>query len=267
MKSLVKNIALGLTLSSAAVAATVLISKEEVNKKVAALTAPYNNDTTKMSLKFTDLNVDEVRTLNFGVQAQVSKVGANNKAELTISNISYVYGNGINPTVTAKLALKTDLVKLLGQESINAMVADFQEVAKSLVSEHAAKYGDAVKVKAVVDNLTQDPNGNVSSARIRVTAALDFNKLPGDIAIEEVEFKKFDITLSATKDGVSGSAKLVLNPWHQSYKADQKGLREYVLALLSDDSEAYEEVSLYLELADLAAEWIVNTEPPTEGAQ
>jgi hypothetical protein len=258
MKSLIKKTALVLAFSSAAVAATVLISVDQVNQKVAALTAPYNNDTTKMSMSFTALNIDDVRTLDFGVQARVQKVGPANKIDLNLSNVTYQYGNGVNPTVTGKLVLKTDLVKLAGQEALNAMVEDFQDMAKNAMAEYTQQYGNAVKVKAIVDNVQRDANNNVLSARVRISAVLDFNKLPGDLALESVDFKRFDAVLAAGVGGVSGSVKVVLNPWNRSFKSDQNGLKEYVQALLNDDQEAYQNISQILDFANGLAESVVN---------
>ena len=260
MKSLIKKTALVLAFSSAAVAATVLITKDEVNKKVATLIAPYNTATTQMSLAFTDLNIDDIRTLDFGVQAHVSKTGPKNTVDLKVSNVAYHYGNGVNPTVSGKLVLKTNLVKWIGQEAINGMAADFEDIAKNALASMTEDYGDAVKVKAVVDNLQRDANGNVLSARVRISAVLDLNKLPGDVAIESVDFKKADMVLAATQGGVSGSVKVVLNPWNRSFKSDQNGLREYVLALINDDQEAYQNIVQILGFADQMAESIVNTD-------
>ena len=267
MKSLIKKTALVLAFSSAAVAATVLITKDEVNKKVAVLTAPYNNATTQMTLAFTDLNIDDIRTLDFGVQGHVSKIGPKNTVDLKVSNVAYHYGNGVNPTVTGKLVLKTNLVKWIGQEAINGMAADFEDIAKNALASMTEDYGDAVKVKAVVDNLQRDANGNVLSARVRISAALDLNKLPGDVAIETVDFKKAEMVLAATQGGVSGSVKVVLNPWHRTFKSEQNGLREYVLALLNDDQDTYAMIGNVMEFANQFAESIVNQDATEEVAE
>jgi hypothetical protein len=260
MKSFSKKAAaLVLVFSSAAVAAT-LIGKEEVNKKVAAITAPYNNDKTSIQFAFTDLNVSETRALDFGLSLQVHKVGANNDLLLKADNIAYHYGNGWDPTVTARLSMKLDLVKAFGQDTLNNYGADLEEMVKDMTAEYTQKYGAAATVRATVEELKKDAQGNVESAKIRMAASINFKKLPAGINAEDVEFKNFAVRLSVNKSGIAGALKLTMNPLNKAFDKNDPGLKELIEKLLDEDQETYQSIGQIVEMANSMADSIVNAD-------
>jgi len=267
MKSLSKKAAaFVLVLSSVAVAAG-LITKEEVNKKVAAITAPYNDDKTSIKFEFTDLNVSDVRALDFGVSLNVHKVGVSNELLLKADNIAYHYGNGWDPTVTARVSMKLDLVKAFGQDTLNNYGADLEEIVKQMTSEYAKEYGDAATVRAVVEELKKDDQGNVESAKIRLAASINFKKLPAGMNAEDVSFKNFAARLSVSKAGIAGALRLTMNPLNKSFDKNDPGLKEMIEKLLNEDQETYASIGQLVEMANSIADSIVNAEASQETVQ
>lgn len=260
MKSVFKKAsAFVLVLSSVAVAAG-LISKDEVNQKVAAITAPFNNQNTTISLSFTDLNVSAVRALDFGVEALVAKKGPKNEVVLKIDNLAYHFGNGWSPSMTGNVSLKLDLLKLASQEDINVYAKDFEELAKTISGEMTEKYGEAVTVDAKLADVKRDANGDVESATLRIAASMDFEKLPTGVNAEDVEFKTIAVQLSAGRTGLVGQWKVVMNPLFSRFQADQPGLKEFIERLLGDDQEMFQGIQEMVGILDGMAEWIVNTD-------
>lgn len=264
MKSLSKKAAsFVLVLSSVAMAAG-LITKEEVNQKIATLAAPYNNANTTLKLEFTDLTVDSVRALDFGIAALLSKKGPSNDLVLKLDNAAYHYGDGSAPTVTGDLSLQLDLVKAVGQEALNSAAKDFETLLKEMTQEYTQKYGAAVTMDGKLEDLKTDAHGNVESAKVRLTAVIDFEKLPADLKAEDVEFQSLQVQLSAAKTGLNGGLKVVLNPLNKRFQADQPGLKEVIEKLLSEDAETYQGISDALQLLNGVAESIVTQDPPEQ---
>lgn len=261
MKSLLKKATpFVFVFSSLAVAAT-LITKEEVNKKVAAIVAPFNNETTTMDISFTDLNVDAVRALDFGIAATVTKKGPENELALKLQNASYHFGDGSAPTATADLSLQLDLQKAFGQETINQFGTDLDQLAKDLASEYTKKYGEAAILDIAMEDLQKDAQGNVQSARLRVNATIDMTKLPANLKLEDVELKSVQAVLSASTGGVNGKIQAVINPAYKGFDANQPGLKEIIEKLLSDDKETYDSISQITTMLDHVATWLVNQKP------
>lgn len=249
MKSLLKKATLSLFVFSSIAVAAGLITTEEVNKKVAGLLAPFNDETTAVSIQFEDLKVDSVRALDFGLNAMIAKKGPENKLILKLKNASYHYGNGSAPTVKGDLSLQLDLVKAMGQKALNGFSEALEEMTTNAVTELAKKYGPAVKLNIAVDELNKDCEGNFESAKMHLNATIDLNNLPENIKAEDVEIKSFKIRLAASTKGISARAQVVLNPQYKRFAANEPGLKEFIENLLNEDSGTYEliyEVATYV---------------------
>jgi len=245
--------------SSVAVAAAV-ISKEEVNKKVAAIVAPYNTADTTMSIRFTDLHIDAVRTLDFGLEASVTKKSDINTLDLKLQDIQYHYANG-KPTASGDLSLRLDLVKAFGQETLNEFGTQLDSLAQEMVKEYGKKYGQAAVVKASVEDVKKDAAGNLQSVRFRADVTMDFSKLPADLKPEEVEITAMQMDLTASAQGLGGRFQVALNPHYKGFDADQEGLKEFIEKLLADDKDTYDSLSQTAGLLNSVAEWLVNQQP------
>ena len=249
-----------LILSSVAVAAG-LISKDEVNMKVAAITAPYNDASTVLHAKFTDLNVDAVRALDFGLAAFVLKKGTTNELKLHIKDMAYHYGNGQTPTVTADVDLKLDLLKMFDQKSLNDNVAEFPEILKNMAAEYTQKYGAAVTVDAQIENLQKDANGDVENVAVLLAAKIDFSQLPANLKAEDVEFQSFQGRLNLGRKGAAFKLTLIMNPLNKSFQQDQPGVKELIEKLLTEDADTYKQVSELIDGLNAFADSIVNADP------
>lgn len=260
MKSLAKKVVpFVLVLSSVAIAAGV-ISKEAVNQKVAAIIAPFANENTKIEIKFTDLNVDAVRALDFGLQASVWKEGSTNEMVLKIDNVQYHYGDGQNPTASAALSMNLDMVKAYGQPGLNDLADGLEELTTSLAESYGEKYGEAVTVVAKLEELTKDSQGDVITAKLHVTAVIDFSKLPAELKAEDVEFKSIDAMILANRQGFSASVSGVLNQNNKSFQQDQPGLKELIDALLNEDAQVYATLKEVAGFLNMFADSLVNQE-------
>lgn len=254
---LFKRILPALLLVATTAFAAYAITKDQVNQKIAELLLPINDQNTNAQLVFTDLKIDDVRTLDFGMDASLIKIGKENTLDFKLKNISYHYNNGINPLVTAEVMFKYDLLKGFGQGAINEMASNFEEMTTGFVDEFTKTYGEAAKLDVAMDELTKDQNGNVVSAKAHLNVVIDFNKLPAEVSPEDIEFKSIQIVLSADHSQVGGRVQSVLNPLHGSFSEDQVGLKEYIEKLLNEDKETYEFIGIAVAFIDKIATQLV----------
>ncbi|MBN8541458.1 MAG: hypothetical protein J0L82_13785 [Deltaproteobacteria bacterium] len=242
--------------STAAVAAVFTI--QEVNQKVSALTAPFNNANTVMNFEFTSLAVDAVRATDFGVKGFYKKTEGDNEVVLDLKSAQYTYGDGKNPTANLDLGLKFDVVKAVGQEVINEIAKEIDKLALELASEQAAEYGAAAKIDAKVTENKVDANGDVESIKMTLSASLDLAQLPASKPVNEEEFKSIELSVSAGRTGFEVKASVVMNPEYRRFNTGDDGLKEYVEKLLADDVDTYQELSQFLAILDSGASWLLN---------
>lgn len=242
MKSLLKKTTAFLFVFSSLAVAAGLISKKEVNSKIAALIAPFNDQSSVMALQFRDLKVDSVRALDFALNAIVAKKGSENKLILKLQNASYHYGNGSTPTMKGDLSIQLDLAKAFGQNSLNELSDELEKVARSAAEDYSRKYGTAAKIDVGVEDLTKDTQGNFESVKAHINVTIDTNKLPENLKTEDVEFKTLNIRLAVNGQGARAKVLAVLNSRYKRFQEDQMGLKEYIEKLLSEDSVTYQEI-------------------------
>lgn len=242
MKSLLKKATPFLFVFSSFAVAASFITKEEVNGKIAALFAPFNNKTTVLALQFKDLNVDSVRALDFGLNALIAKKGPENDLVLRLQNASYHYGDGSNPTLKGDLSIRLDFVKTFGQNSVNEIGENLEEMVTSTTRDISKRYGSAATLDIAVENLTKDVQGNFESAIMRFNLTIDYTKLPANLKIEDVELKSIRARLAINAHGARAKVQVVLNPLYSRFQADQTGLKEFIEKLLNEDSELYQQI-------------------------
>ncbi|HWU43881.1 MAG TPA: hypothetical protein VN132_10595, partial [Bdellovibrio sp.] len=211
-------------------------------------------------LNFTDLNVNDVRTLDFGMGASVWKKGANNEINLQLNKIDYHYNNGQAPTTSGALTLKLDLVKALGQKSLNEVAEQLQLMAQKYASVFAAKYGEAFSLSIDTKDLQKDQQGNVVSASFSLDSSIDLSKLPASVKAEDVEYKSLKAEISLNRAGVGASFAVVLNTQNKSFSSDQVGLEEYIVSLLKDDESAFSSVDRVAGFLNSIADTLVNVD-------
>ncbi|MGZ3775776.1 MAG: hypothetical protein ACXVCY_18400 [Pseudobdellovibrionaceae bacterium] len=261
MKLFKKTLPLLFVFSSLAFAAT-FISKEEVNQKIAEILRPYNDQNSETILKFKDLNVDEDRALDFGLNAFIAKQGLHNKAILKLHNISYHYGDGSNPTASGEVTLNMDMVKAFGQSSLDAIGENIEEYIKETAAEAGKKYGEAANIQVTVDDFQKDSEGHFESAQVRVSIYIDLNKLAQSEKVEDVEFKSLKIKFAVNRNLIRAKAQMVLNPLYKRFNKDQSGLKEFIEKLLNNDQELYNDINRTFESLNSIIQSIVDKEEP-----
>ncbi|WP_347358856.1 hypothetical protein [Bdellovibrio sp.] len=258
MKPLIQKTLSFLLVGSSLAVAAGLITKEEVNKRVSAIVAPYNNQTTAMDIQFTDLLVDDVRALDFGVKATIKKKGPENELALTIENAKYQYGNGTAPMATADLTMQTDLRKAFGQETLDQFGEELDKVAQELAADYIKKYGEAAILDIGMEDVQKDEQGHLKSVSMRMNATIDMSKLPADMKAEDVEVRSVQAVLSISTGGARGQIQVVINPAYKGFDPEQTGMKELIEKLLSDDQETYDGLAKLVESLDGFANWFVN---------
>ena len=248
-----------LVVSSLALAAAFTV--QDVNLKVLDLAKPFNNQTTKMEFAFTKLNVDAVRTLDFGFTGLVSKVGSQNEAKLEFKNAQYAYGDGTMPTFDLDLAVSIDLVKALGHDVINQYATELDGALLDMSKDFVKDYGPAITVSAKTEELLKDAVGNVTMMKMHLSAVMDMAQLPAAKPVSDVEFQTLDLVITADANGLNVTAKVVANPLYKGFAAGQDGMKEYVEKLLVDDVKTYDDLGRYLAIFDSAASWLVELKP------
>ena len=258
MKALVLPLAF---VSGTAIAASALFSVQDVNTKISQLVLPFNNQTTKLELAFTKLNVDAVKTLDFGFTGFVSKIGAQNEAKVEFKKAEYAYGDGTKPVVNLDVALSLDLVKAFGQDTINEIAKGLDEMVIDLSKDYTKDYGAALTMNAQTAEKIVDAQGNVESMKVVVEASMDMSQLPSTKPVEEVEFQTLRLEVKATKTGFGIQATVVINPLYKGFAQDQDGVKEYIEKLLADDQQTWDDLSRYLAVLDSVATWLVEVKP------
>lgn len=263
LKALVVPLAIFVGLSTAV---AVTVNLQQVNDKVVELAKPYNTATTAVNFVFTSLNVDSEKTLDFGFTGLVLKKGTVNDAKVEFKKAQYTYGDGTKPTVDLDVAVTFDLVKALGQETLNELAKVVENIANEMASEFAKKYGAAVIVDAKVIDRQVDAAGNIQGLTMKMTAVSDLSKLPATKPADQVEFQTIEVEASASTTGITFKVNFVANPTYEGFRKDGDGLKDYVEKLLNDDQPTYDELRRYFAIVDGFAQMLVEMKPPAPSA-
>ena len=263
LKALVVPFAIFIGLSTAV---AVTVNLQQVNDKVSELAKPYNTATTVVNFVFTSLNIDTEKTLDFGFTGLVSKKGTVNDAKVEFKKAQYTYGDGTKPTVDLDIAVTFDLVKALGQETLNELAKVVEQMANEMATSFVKDYGPAVTVDAKVIDRQVDANGNIQGLSMKLTATSDISKLPAAKPVDQLEFLSIDVEASASTTGIALKVNFVANPLYAGFRKDGDGLKEYIEKLLNDDQGTYDELRRYIGVVDGVAQMLVEMKPPQPSA-
>ncbi len=250
-----------LAITTVSVLSLAAISIPQVNEKVTNLLKPFNNSTTSSKIEFKHLNINTERALDFQAILGYKKSGEQNTFALNMENIEYHYGDGQNPKLNFAGSIELDLIRALGQPFINEMAAHIADISVDLSKQFMAKYGNAVKIDAAVDELKKDEQNNVESVKMHFTAQIDSSQLPNDLKPEDVEFKTLSFAISATRKNMGINGHIIMNPLYKSFRRDQVGLKEFIEGLLNEDAQVYSGLQEFISMIDDVANEIVNRKP------
>ncbi|UOE99937.1 hypothetical protein [Bdellovibrio reynosensis] len=258
MKPILKKIVPAILLTSSIAIAAIVITKEEVNRKIAGIVAPFNGGNTVMQLFFTELNLDDQKTIDMGISGILTKDGPDNNLILNLQNAAYHYGDGSAPWFTGDLFLKLNLVKTFGQNTLNLYANELEKIANEMAAEYGKKYGDAITFDIAMDDVKKDVNDNVIMARMHLNARIDFSKLPASLDPKEVEFTSIRTQLSAAQTGLAGKILVGLNPLYKGFHSGESGLKNYLEKLLNDDPEIHQELISTVDMLNSIGDYLVN---------
>lgn len=242
-----------LTVSATALAAA---SLKELNAEIKSALSGFQNSRTQASLVIKEARTNSKQALGLAVKALYKKAGSRSEFTVQLDNLSYQYGS--RPTTKGNGTIKIDLTKLMPQEELNQMIPGLQTMVEGLASTFAAKYGQAGNLIARVSDLQQDDQGNYTALKASVTFQLDYAKLPASVQKEDVMFDsgRFAFTLNV-KQGVTFNFEMVSNSSYKGFRAEEKGLKEYIEALLNRDARTLEEIQKMFRQLDEGAAGIV----------
>lgn len=236
------------------------ISIDEVNAKVAAITAPFTTPTSAMTVRFTALKTDAVRTLDFGLMFSVWKKGSINELLFNLTKFDYHYDVN-NPSLDIDAKMNLDLVTALGQSAINEIAVDLDKNLLEYAASYIQEYGPAVTVSSAVDQIIKDSNGDVESIALHFDVDMDLSQLPANITADQVAIKSMRLKLALSRTSASASAQVIMNPQYYTFSEDQMGLKELIDALLNDDPDMFNMMSDFAKTLDEIATSLVETHP------
>lgn len=251
MKKTMFALAAGLAATTAVYAATNL---EALNAEITRIVAPFQNEATVARLAFTSIATNEERALSVGVNGLYRKVGAQNRLEVRISDISYNYGDGSAPTTRINAGVGIDLTKIMPQEQLNEMIPGVEQIVEEMSKGVTKQYGDAATIEAKVLEKTQDAAGNYVSIKAMIRGNIDLAKLPETMPVENVLVQSGELILTVNlKEGIDLEGFVVSNPRYKGFQRDQKGLKETLEQLLARDPKQLAEIERAFKWIDEAA--------------
>ncbi|MDX9732106.1 MAG: hypothetical protein RBT63_10075 [Bdellovibrionales bacterium] len=245
---------------SALVASTALaavFSLQDVNGKVAELTKDFNNNLTALSVEFTALTIDALKTVDLGVTGKLRKVGDHNILDFELTKLAYAYGDGTRPSFEAVGKGEFDFVYAIGQTLINDFAGELDGLAVGMAQDYAAEYGDAVAFSFNTVDLQTNANGDVASMNVAFEVAFDLAKLPEEIEASNVALLGLKGDITVTQKGFEFHVAGVLNPAYSGFEKEQNGMKEYVESLLANDPAIYQELKRSFDFLDSGAKWLV----------
>lgn len=232
------------------------LSMAQLNSEMKGLLASLQNSRTQASLTFKDVRTSSKRALGLAMSALYKKVGAKNEFSVRLTNLSYQYGS--RPTTKGEGTVQLDFTKLMAQEDLNQLIPSIQTMVDGITNSYAAQYGQAGNLVAKVSDLKKDAQGNYVSLKANVTFRLDYAKLPANLRREDVMFDsgRFNFSLDV-KQGITFNFDLASNGAYKGFEASEKGLKEYIEALLAKDASTMDEIKTLFRQLDEGAEGIV----------
>lgn len=193
-------------------------SIRQLNDEADRVVKPFVNDKTKAKITFVKIVTNADRVLEARGTASYSKVGNKNSFTATVSDLSYVYGNGSAPTTKFKANAAIDLTKSMTQDQINEIAPQLVAMVESSAKENLKEFGNAVTVVAKVTEEKKDAKGNYLAMKGEVTGSVDMSKLPAGKTPADVSVTKSTIKIAVNvKTGIDIDSVTLSNPSYKGY--------------------------------------------------
>ncbi len=237
-------------LATAAVSTPVI----ELNNEIAKILAPFQNEKTVANVIFQNIETNDVRALSVVLGSQYKKIGSLNQFDLRISNLSYQYGDGTQPTTNLEGYLAVDLTKFVSQDDLNGIIPGVEEILVDTAKNFTQEYGDAVQVVVNISEKNQDEAGNYVGIKGTIQFTVDLSKLPEGKLPQDVPVLSGNASIQMkVKEGVSVAGTVVSNPAYYRFQNNNEGLKEILDKFLAKDAATLDVVrDLFLQIEEFA---------------
>ena len=243
--------ALGATLTALLPLSAPAAGLNELNANIAQLLQPFKNGRTEASLVVQKADLVKQRLVNVAAAASYRKQGEV-PFSLQLKELRYTYGDGSKPTTKGSGSIGIDLGKVLGQNDLNSLIPMVEMLMAGALKNLVGHYGAAAKIDGGITDKNKDAAGNYVSMSGAISFTVDPAKLPANLRRDDIMLAKGFIGISLhINRGLSFEIELVSNPGYKGFRAEEKGLKEYLEALLKRDAKTLNElVTIFRQIDD-----------------
>ena len=266
MKNVMLCVGLVLSLSMSSYANKIDVNG--INQNIAAVLAPFQNDTTNASLTFNDIDMRDYLTNSVSLSAHLFKKSSNNQFTFNLQNLRYDYNDGKTPITTVAATISTDFTKIMPQEEISGAISNFSLIFEKLAKEQLGdKLGNALILNSVITSTEKKSPEEYTGLTAIVSAKIDLSKLPQNISSSDVPFINavFSISLEA-KTGIQLNGYVVANPEYIKFKQNEVGLKEILENIANNNQQHLNELFNWASvidfvITDMMADERISTNP------
>ncbi len=269
-KSKATKVAAAILVATVAVAANSKLG--ELNSAIKQLLAPLNHKNSLAQIVVKKAEVNKDRAVAFRTGLLVKKVGNITAGALKGTfDYSFPVNNSAEPKVKLALALESrhdGMRKILlnvgfTDASINQMFEDTEKSVRETAGELLKQYGDAAKVKVVVNHVQKDKDGKYKSMSASLSVQVDLSKLPAATPVDSVLLTEATVNVDLDlSSGIKLTMAGNINKKYSGFQSDQAGLKEVIEAMLNRDEKTLGGLSMMAQLADAILEQAVGGTQP-----
>ena len=222
----------------------------ELNKAVAEILKPFNNNLTKATVMFNRVETNAQRATHVDLTVDYSKKGPDGDAALKISKLTYAYPDGGEPKTDGRIALEFNLLNVISQAQVNQLGPEADKLVAQFLADYTKRYGAAAAIDARVTRNEVDAQGNLTALGLTLGVKVDLAKLPAKVDPRDVEFTAAQLDLQITLQGLEASFAVTSNPKSRSFERGQQGLKEELEKLLARDPQQLRQIGRFIQTID-----------------
>jgi len=232
---------------------------DKLNAAIVEILQPIQNDRTNGFFKFTKLELGDTGVKELAFSSELKKIGKEYKdsvANIAI-NAEYLTVGVPIPTTNFDVNLYLKLLNIIPQEEVNEIGDSIEEMIVDFVKKMTKEYGDAATVVAKVVDKQTDDQKNLTKLSVLIDLKLDFEKLPANKPVEDEFLQGIHAEATISLYGLSGKLTFLSNPKYKGFAQGQRGLREWLAALLNGSEDEIAAIKEYVMMFDQLAEMSV----------
>lgn len=231
----------------------------EFKEAVDELVAPLVDARTGIQFDARQVKLDESQTLAFEGRLHFKKTGPENFLDLTVEPLRYDAESAQDPRARVKAALNVDLLKLLGQEQINAVGDVALDLVGGWLHSLIEDYGDAASTSVTITDKQVDADGNLQTLALAAELSVAIEKLPKEIDPAGVIFRAADVTVRIDRQGmVDFDALLVPHTGNPAFQPGHEGMKAVIEKVMARDADLFAQLREQLQSIDQVATSIVD---------